>query len=47
MDFIGLMTAIIGITGIIGGFFLRKLKKEKDDDKHDNDYKLRWKSEDW
>jgi hypothetical protein len=37
--FIGLMTAIIGISGIIGGFFLRKLKKEKDDDnKHNNHY---------
>jgi hypothetical protein len=31
--FIGLMAAIIGVSGIIGGFFLRKLKKEKDDDK--------------
>ncbi len=29
--FIGLMAAIIGISGIIGGFFLRKLKKEKDE----------------
>lgn len=34
--FVGLLTAIVGIGGIIGGFFLRKLKKEKDDAKRSN-----------
>jgi hypothetical protein len=44
--FVGLITAIVGVGGIIGGFLLRSLKGTKKSDDEKSDHKQKW-NEGW